>query len=138
MKAFQDSDLPGLSLSTPMSLQQKTSHQLSNFGNLYILHIDSDEGKINITLPALQIPIPESIAEPAPSISATVLEPTPSTSTAILETSPSCSFAKVSDVAPIPKITVEESTNRKTVNKQQSEVCDDDEIHTCSGTSKTR
>ncbi|KAG5883195.1 hypothetical protein JTB14_013902 [Gonioctena quinquepunctata] len=78
----------------------------------HILHIDSDEGKMNIVLPAPQIPIPEAIAEPAPSISATVLE-----------TSLSCSsFAKVSDVAPIPKKTVEKSTNRKTAKKQQSEI----------------
>ncbi|KAG5886838.1 hypothetical protein JTB14_005290 [Gonioctena quinquepunctata] len=53
----------------------------------HILHINPDEGKMNINLPAPQIPIPEAIAEPIPSISATVLEPTPSTSIAILETS---------------------------------------------------
>ncbi|KAG5864062.1 hypothetical protein JTB14_000635 [Gonioctena quinquepunctata] len=101
------SELPGYALPTPkFTADFAPAEQFQE----YVLHFDSDEGKMNINLPAPEIPIPEAIAKPAPSISATVLEPTPSTSTAILETSVLCSFAKVSDVAP----------NRKTVKKQQS------------------
>ncbi|KAG5882084.1 hypothetical protein JTB14_034868 [Gonioctena quinquepunctata] len=75
---------------------------------------------MNINLPAPQIPIPEAIAEPAPSISATVLEPTPSHPQQFLKLHYHVRLPKYQMLLLFPRKQLR--NQRKTAKKQQSEI----------------